>query len=134
VARPSRNTTGSRTRATAVVRRPKPVASASRASATIEADSTVRKSVVRLIASFQISDRVPSRLQCSVARMVAPSGPNGRSLAALEAPIAVSSLVPGACLGVLALPVLSLASIAGLLGCYGSRLLPALEWPGSGQT
>jgi hypothetical protein len=44
-----------------MVRRPKPVASASRASATIEADSTVRKTVVRLIASFQIIDQAFSR-------------------------------------------------------------------------
>jgi hypothetical protein len=41
----------------------------------------------------------------------APSGPNGR----LEATITVSSLVPVACSGVLAFPVLWVASIAGLL-------------------
>ena len=103
--------------------RPKPVALASRESATIEADSTVRKTVVRLIASFQIIDRVPSKLQCSVAGMVAPSGPNGRPVAALEAAVAVSWLVPVACLGVLAFPVLSVGSIVGLLRRDG-RLLP----------
>jgi hypothetical protein len=37
------------------------------------------------------------------------------------------SLVPVACLGVLPLPVLSGASIAGLLGCSG-RLLPDSGW------
>jgi hypothetical protein len=61
-----------------VVRDPNPVASAARASATMDADSTVRKMVVRLIASLQTSDRDPSRLQCSVARMLAASGPKGR--------------------------------------------------------
>jgi hypothetical protein len=47
-----------------VVWGPKPVALASRASATMAADSTLRKIVVRLIASVHSSDRVPSRLQC----------------------------------------------------------------------
>jgi len=47
----------------------------------IAADRTVRKSVARLIASFKINDRVASRLQCSVARIAAPFGPKGRSLA-----------------------------------------------------
>jgi hypothetical protein len=37
------------------------------------------------------------------------------------------SLVPVACLGVLPFPVLSGASIAGLLGCSG-RLLPDSGW------
>jgi hypothetical protein len=54
--------------------------------------------------------------------MAAPSGPNGRLVAALEAAISVSSLVPVACLGVLAFPVLSVASIASLLHCYGRPL------------
>ena len=66
---PRRNTTGSSTSASVVVWAPKPVASASSASAMIEADSTVRKTVARLCASFQISDRAASRLQCSVARI-----------------------------------------------------------------
>src|SRR6266498_4242596 len=64
----------------------------------------------------------------SPARMVAPSGPNGR----LEAAITVSSLVPVACLVVLAFPVLPVASIAGLLRCYG-RLLPDSGWLGQGK-
>jgi hypothetical protein len=34
----------------------------------IEADSTVRKTVARLWASFQISDRAAMRLHCSAAR------------------------------------------------------------------
>jgi hypothetical protein len=63
---PSRNTTGSSTSASVVVWAPKPVASASSARAMIEADSTVRKTVARLWASFQISDRAAIRLQCSV--------------------------------------------------------------------
>ena len=78
---PRKSTTGSSTSASVVVWGPKPVASATRASATIEADSTLRKTVARLIASFQSSDRDASRLQCSVARIAAPSGPNGWSLA-----------------------------------------------------
>ena len=65
---------------------PNPVASAARARAMIDADSTVRKIEVRLIASFQISDLQPSRLQCSVARMVAASGPNGRMLGPASTP------------------------------------------------
>jgi hypothetical protein len=54
-----------------VVWAPKPVASASSASAMVAADRTLRKTVARLIASFQISDRAASRLQCSVARIAA---------------------------------------------------------------
>jgi len=49
----------------------------------IAADSTVRNTVARLIASFQISDRVASRLQCSVARIWAACGPNGRSVVSI---------------------------------------------------
>jgi hypothetical protein len=74
-----------------VVWGPKPVALASSASETIAADSTLRKIVVRLIASVQSSDRDPSRLQCSVARTAAASGPNGRSPAGLDAPGAPSA-------------------------------------------
>src|SRR5512132_3318617 len=110
---PSSSTTGSSTSASVVVCGPKPVASASSASAMIAADSTVRKTVARLIASFQISDLVASRLQCSVARIAAPLGPNGYSPAAAGgAPPWVRS---GA--GVLgsAFPVLSAGSIVGLL-------------------
>jgi hypothetical protein len=62
---PSNSTTGSSASASVVVCGPKPVASASSASTMIDADSTVRKTVARLIASLQINDRVPSRLQCS---------------------------------------------------------------------
>src|SRR6201999_630322 len=58
-----------------------PAALAISASVMIAADSTLRKTVARLIASFQISDRNASRLQCSLARIVAASGPNGCSLA-----------------------------------------------------
>jgi hypothetical protein len=43
----------------------------------IEADSTVSKTVAPLMASFQISDRVASRLQCLVAKIWAVCGPNG---------------------------------------------------------
>ena len=52
-----------------VVWGPKPVASATSASAMIEADSTVRKTAARLSASLQISDRAAIRLQCSVDRI-----------------------------------------------------------------
>ena len=72
---PRRNTTGSSTSASVVVCGPNPVASASSASAMVEADSTVRKTVARLRSSFQISDRAASRLQCSVARIAAACGP-----------------------------------------------------------
>ena len=72
---------GSNTSASVVVCDPKPVASASSANAMIEADSTVRKTVARLIASFQISDRAASRLQCSAARIAAACGPSVGSLA-----------------------------------------------------
>src|SRR6266545_4897918 len=113
---PSSNTTGSSTSATVVVRDPKPVASASSASAMIEADSTVRKTVARFNASLQINDRVPSRLQCSVARIAAAYGPNGWSPATsaatgAAAPCARSSdLVEDP-----AFPLLSVGSIVGLL-------------------
>ena len=88
---PRRNTTGSSTSASVVVCGPNPVASASSASAMVEADSTVRKTVARLCASFQISDRAASRLQCSVARIAGACGRNGFSLAT-----AVSTVAPGA--------------------------------------
>src|ERR671912_51625 len=55
------------------------------------AESTLRKTVARLIASFQISDRDASRLQCSVARIAAASGPNGWSLAGEGAAVAPSA-------------------------------------------
>src|SRR4029453_3581907 len=110
---PSSSTTGSSTSASVVVCGPKPGASASRASAMIAADSTVRKTVARLSASFQISDRVASRLQCSVARIAAPLGPNGYSPAAAGgAPPWVRAGPLG---GGLAFPVLSAGSIVGLL-------------------
>ena len=76
VAMPRKSTTGSSASARVVVWDPKPVALASSASATMAADSTPRKIVVRLIACVHSSDRVPSRLQCSVARIPAASGPN----------------------------------------------------------
>jgi hypothetical protein len=47
---PRKSTTGSSTSASVVVWAPKPVASASTTSAMIEADSTLRKTVARLIA------------------------------------------------------------------------------------
>jgi hypothetical protein len=40
----------------------------------------VRKTVARLIASFQISDRAASKLQCSAARIAAACGPSRASL------------------------------------------------------
>jgi hypothetical protein len=49
----------------------------------VEADSTVRKTVARLWASFQISDRAASRLQCSVARIAAACDPNWWSICGL---------------------------------------------------
>jgi hypothetical protein len=82
---PSRNTTCNSTSASVVVCDPKPVASAGSASAMIEAESTVRKRVARLIASFQIKVRAASKLQCSVARIAAACGPNRESLAVPEA-------------------------------------------------
>src|SRR5688500_5579207 len=90
---PRRNTTGSSTSASVVVWDPKPVASASRASAMIEADSTVRKTVARLMASFQISDRVARRFQCSVPRIWAAYGPSGWSPAPPAARAAAPSTV-----------------------------------------
>src|SRR5215204_1063901 len=115
---PSSSTTGSSTSATVVVCGPKPVASASSASAMTEADSTVRKTVARLIASFQRSDRVPSRLQCSVARMAAASGPNGRPGATAAATGASSwavSIAPNGVPAFLALSVVivDLLEVAG---------------------
>src|SRR5262245_39513471 len=50
----------------------------------IEVDSTVRKTVARLLASFQLSDQGDSRLQCSPASSAgacAPSSLPGSSLA-----------------------------------------------------
>jgi hypothetical protein len=49
---PRKSTTGSSTSARVVVCGPKPVASASSASAMVAADSTLRKTVARLIASL----------------------------------------------------------------------------------
>jgi len=61
VAMPRNSTTGSSTSAAVVVCDP-PAALDSSASVLIAADSTLRKTVARLIASFQISDRNPSRV------------------------------------------------------------------------
>src|SRR6266545_6833755 len=110
------STTGSSTSASVVVCGPKPVASASSASAMIAADSTVRNTVARLIASFQISDLVPSRLQCSVAAIAAAYGPNGWSLAR-SAATGAASPCGGSCalVGDRAVPLLSVGSIADLL-------------------
>ena len=81
----------------------------------VAADSTLKKTVARLWASFQISDRAASRLQCSVARIAAPSGPNGWSLGGLGAGVAASAWGAGARSGAVAFPVSPVASIAGLL-------------------
>ena len=90
VAMPSSSTTANSISANAVVCSPKPLASASSATAMIEAESTVRKTAARLMASFQIKDRDASRLQCSVARMAAACGPNECS-SATSAAVAAES-------------------------------------------
>src|SRR5262245_60331227 len=69
VPRPTRSTMGSTTSANTRKSCPKAVAWATRASATIAADTTVRNIEARLKASFQIMLRVASKLQCSVARI-----------------------------------------------------------------
>ena len=112
---PRKSTTGSSTSASVVVCGPNPVASASSASAMVEADSTLRKTVARLWASFQISDRAASRLQCSVARIAAPSGPNGWSPAGWGVGVAPTASDAGARSGAVAFPVSPVASIADLL-------------------
>ena len=86
----------------------------------IEADSVVRKTVARLIASFQISDRAAIRLQCSAARIAAACGPSVGSLApaATTPPDASHAADP-------VLPFLvsySVGSIVGLL--HKKRCLP----------
>jgi hypothetical protein len=55
------------------------------------------------------------KLQCSAARIAAPSGPNGWSLAGWGAGVAPSASGAGARWGVVAFPVSPMASIAGLL-------------------
>jgi hypothetical protein len=60
------------------------------------ADSTVRNTVARLRASFQINDLVPSRLQCSVARIWAAYDPSDWSLATPAATGAAASGASGA--------------------------------------
>jgi hypothetical protein len=111
---PRKSTSGSSTSASVVVCGPNPVASASRASAMVEADSTLRKTVARLCASFQISDREASRLQCSVARIAAPSGPNGWSPAGEGAGVATSPSGAVARSGAVAFPVSPVPSIVDL--------------------
>jgi hypothetical protein len=81
----------------------------------VAADSTLRNTVARLWASFQSSDREASRLQCSVARIAVPSGPNRWSLAGEGAAVAGSAWGAGARSGAVAFPVSPVASIAGLL-------------------
>jgi hypothetical protein len=81
----------------------------------VAADSTLRKTVARLCASFQISDRDASRLQCSLAKIAAPSGPNGWSPAGDGVAVAGSAWGAGTRWGAAACPVSPVASIAGLL-------------------
>jgi hypothetical protein len=114
VAMPRNSTTGGSTSAAVVVCDP-PTAVDCSASVMIAADSTLRKTVARLIASFQISDRNPSRLQCSVARIVATSGPNGCSLAGLGAALGRRASGGVARRGRPVVPVSRVASIAVLL-------------------
>src|SRR5262245_62757908 len=62
----------------------------------IDADSTVRNTLARLMASFQINDLVPSRLQCSVARIWAACDPSEWSLATPAARGVAASAASGA--------------------------------------
>src|SRR6266508_4941797 len=102
----------------------------------IEADSTVRKTVARLIASFQISALVPSRLQCSVARIWAAYGPNGcwpaTAAVAVAAPAGARSGTADAASALLGswLAIVDLLEVAGErgrcahsvgAGCHSSR-------------
>src|SRR5215216_2578129 len=57
------------------------------------ADSTVRNTLARLMASFQINVLAASRLQCSVARIWAACDPSGWSLAT---PVARAAAASGA--------------------------------------
>src|SRR5918996_889021 len=116
-ATPSRNTTGSRTSGSVVVSLPKPVASATNATAMIEADNTVRKTVARLWASFQINDLAESKLQCSAASSAGACAPNSLSPATSAARVAAPSAVSGSTDGDRALPgSWSAVSIMDLLG------------------
>src|SRR5262245_60792943 len=124
---PSRSTTGSSTSARVLVWAPNPVASASSANAMIAADSTVRNTLARLIASFQISDRVASRLQCSVARICAADGPNGCSLAAAASSRPGSGVLEtGAAFLVLSVSIADLREVTELPGFRRSSWLLAV--------
>jgi hypothetical protein len=83
----------------------------------IEADSTVRKTVALLMASFQINDPAASRLQCSVARIAAACGPSACSLASTAAaePALARSGTPHVTWALLE----SAVAIADLLGLVG---------------
>src|SRR5215218_5601913 len=108
---------------------------ASSASAMIEADSTVRNTVARLWASFQISDRAAIRLQCSVPSSWAACGPSGWSLVTPAAGVAAPSAVSGAFDEGVAFRVWSVVPIVGLLevaddgraGTAGAFRLPTLR-------
>src|SRR4029078_608991 len=68
VATPRNSATDITITATSENASPKAIAGPARASATVDADSTDRNIEVRANASFQLIDRVASRLQCSVVR------------------------------------------------------------------
>ena len=74
VASPTNRAIGSITRANAVNWSPKLVAWPTSASATAVADTTDRNSPARLNDSFQLSERVARRLQCSVERIWSDRG------------------------------------------------------------
>src|SRR5439155_2545866 len=74
VAIPTNRSTGSITRAKATNRVSKFVAWPTRARATAVADTTDRNRPARLNDSFQLSERVASRLQCSVERIWSARG------------------------------------------------------------
>jgi hypothetical protein len=73
-------------------------------------DRAVKKIAVRLIRSFHSIDRVPSKLHCSVAKMVAASGSNGWSLATVG--LAVPSSPRASLYGLASRPLASVVSIA----------------------
>src|SRR4029453_11773390 len=91
----------------------------------IEADRTVRNTVARLCASFQISDRAASKLQCSVPRIWAACGPSGCSLVTSPATLAARSAVFGAPdVGRALMVSWSVGSIVGLLQVADRAVAP----------
>jgi hypothetical protein len=62
----------------------------------VEADSTVRKTVARLCASFQISDRAAIRLQCSVARIAGACDPRWVAIVGLLEMVGMAVATAGA--------------------------------------